>query len=90
MRSALARVCPALLVALAAVAMPVSVVNASVGAFRVLPYQMSPTTQGMTINWFTIDATPGTISISGPGLSQPLVVNSTPALTPVLGLPLRS
>ncbi|MFN9133367.1 MAG: hypothetical protein ACK5XO_11910 [Phycisphaerales bacterium] len=84
MRSALARVCPALLVALAAVAMPVSVVNASIGAFRVLPYQMSPTTQGMTINWFTIDATPGTISISGPGLSQPLVVNSTPALTPVL------
>ena len=57
---------------------------ASVGEFRVLPYQQNPTTEGMTFNWFTIDATPGTMTITGGGLSSPIVLNSSPAVVPVL------
>lgn len=58
--------------------------KAVVGDFRVLPYQQNPTTQGMTFIWFTTGAVPGTITISGGDLSSPLVIPSTPVLTPVL------
>ncbi len=58
--------------------------SASVGDFRVLPYQQNPTTQGMQLTWFTTSETPGTISITGPNLANPIVLSSTPTLTPVL------
>jgi hypothetical protein len=52
--------------------------------FRVLPYLMNPTAQGMTINWFTTQNTPGTLSVTGPGLASPLVLATTPELQDVL------
>lgn len=55
-----------------------------IGDFRVLPYQQDPRLDGMLFTWFTIEPTPGTISITGPGLSEPLVLGSTPELDPVL------
>lgn len=57
---------------------------ATVGDFRVLPYQQNPTLGGMTFNWFTSNDTPGTMTITGPTLAQPLVLTSTPILVPVL------
>ncbi|MDX2148997.1 MAG: metallophosphoesterase [Planctomycetota bacterium] len=75
------RIAPTVVIACGAVA---SSAMASVGEFRVLPYLQSPTTEGMTINWFTIANAPGTLSISGGDLSEPVVLTSTPSLTPVL------
>jgi 3',5'-cyclic AMP phosphodiesterase CpdA len=52
--------------------------------FRVLPYLMSPTTEGMTINWISFENVPGEITITGPGLTQPLVLGTTPVFQDVL------
>jgi len=57
---------------------------ASVGDFRVLPYQQNPTLDGILLTWFTIDPTPGVLTVTGPGLDAPLVLASTPELIPVL------
>lgn len=48
--------------------------------FRVNPYLQQPSSSGMLVNWFTTGATAGQISVTGPGLGGPIVVNSTPAL----------
>jgi hypothetical protein len=48
--------------------------------FRVRPYLMSPTTSGMTINWFTTANAAGTLTVTGPGLSEPVQFTSTPEL----------
>lgn len=52
--------------------------------FRVLPYQLNPTVDGIQLTWFTIDDVPGTLTVTGPGLANPLVLVSTPVLDPVL------
>jgi 3',5'-cyclic AMP phosphodiesterase CpdA len=52
--------------------------------FRVNPYLQNPTTNAVTINWFTTAAATGSISVEGPGLAAPLVVSSTPAIMPAL------
>jgi 3',5'-cyclic AMP phosphodiesterase CpdA len=57
---------------------------ASVGDFRVLPYQQSLTTQGLQFNWFTPVDAPGTLTITGGNLTSPLVLTSSPTLIPVL------
>ncbi len=58
--------------------------HASVGSFRVLPYQQSLTTQGLQLTWFTSVEVAGTLTITGPGIATPLVLSSTPVLVPVL------
>lgn len=55
-----------------------------VGNFRTLPYQTNPQLDGITLTWFTIDDTPGTIVVLGPGLSGPRVIATQPELLPVL------
>lgn len=46
--------------------------------FRVYPYLQSPSGTGMIVNWFTETGTPGTITVTGGDLANPLVINSTP------------
>lgn len=58
--------------------------RSEVGNFRVLPYQMAPTAGGITLAWFTADDTPGTLTVTGPGLDRPLVIESEPELVPLL------
>ena len=58
--------------------------HASVGDFRVLPYQLNPATDGIMLTWFTVANSPGTLTVSGPGLSSPLTFTSAPELDPVL------
>ena len=52
--------------------------------FRVLPYQLNPTLDGIQLTWFTITATPGSLTITGPGLKTPLQFSSSPVLDTVL------
>ena len=78
------RIAAALVVAIAGLAGSAATAHATVGDFRVLPYQQSPTNDGMTFNWFTIESAAGTMTVTGPGLVSPLVLNSTPVLVPVL------
>lgn len=78
------RIAAALVVAIAGLAGSAATAHATVGDFRVLPYQQSPTNDGMTFNWFTIENAAGTMTVTGPGLASPLVLNSTPVLVPVL------
>ncbi|MFM1823611.1 MAG: hypothetical protein RI967_1877 [Planctomycetota bacterium] len=56
----------------------------STADFRVLPYQMNPVLDGINLTWFTIGSTPGTLTVTGPGLKSPLVYTSAPVLDPVL------
>ena len=63
------------------VALPAS---AQVGEFRVLPYQLNPALDGIQLTWFTIAEVPGTLTIEGPGLKQPLVFTSAPVVVPDL------
>ena len=58
----------------------------STADFRVLPYQMNPALDGMQFTWFTINDTPGTITVTGPGLKAPVASTSSPVLVPVLFL----
>jgi hypothetical protein len=55
---------------------------ASANDFRVFPYLQSPTTQGMTLLWWSSAAVPGSITVSGPGLVAPVTLTSTPDLRP--------
>jgi hypothetical protein len=50
--------------------------------FRILPYLQQPSSQGMLLTWFTGRNQPGRLEITGPGLSAPLVLTSTPELRP--------
>ena len=68
---------------LASLAAPAAL-GQSIADFRVLPYQMNPALDGMQLTWFTISATPGTLSITGPGLKSPLEFTSAPVLEPIL------
>ena len=68
----------------ASICLSAALVPAQTSDFRVLPYQLNATTDGITLTWFTIDATPGTLTITGPGLAAPLVLSSAPVLEPVL------
>lgn len=53
-------------------------------AFRITPYLQQPSTDGMYFTWFTEQNTPGTLSITGSNLANPLVFSSTPTAEPVL------
>ncbi|HMN95854.1 MAG TPA: metallophosphoesterase [Phycisphaerales bacterium] len=57
---------------------------AQVGDFRVLPYQQHPSLDGALLTWFTIDDQPGTLTVTGPGLKDPLIFISAPVLEPIL------
>lgn len=72
---------PALIAVSAAIAAPAS---ATVGDFRVLPYQQNPSLDGILLTWFTISETPGELTVTGPGLDAPIVLASTPVLEPIL------
>jgi hypothetical protein len=72
---------PALIAVSATVAAPAF---ATVGEFRVLPYQQNPSLDGMLLTWFTISETPGELTVTGPGLDEPIVLASTPVLEPIL------
>lgn len=52
--------------------------------FRVLPYQMMPSTDGMRLIWMTDADVPGTLEISGGDLAQPLTFTSTPEYQEIL------
>jgi 3',5'-cyclic AMP phosphodiesterase CpdA len=53
--------------------------------FRVQPYQQSPTSEGITINWFTEQNIAGTLEVSGGDLTSSQVYTSTPmAMTELL------
>jgi len=41
---------------------------------RVNPYLQQPSSDGMVITWFTEEAAPAELSITGPGLDNPLTV----------------
>jgi hypothetical protein len=49
---------------------------------RILPYLQQPSSEGMLVTWFTGRNQPGRLEITGPGLSAPLVLSSTPELRP--------
>jgi hypothetical protein len=70
--------------AASAAAIPAPHALAQVGDFRVLPYQQQPALDGMLFTWFTTSDTPGSISITGPGLKSPRVIASEPVLVPTL------
>ena len=53
--------------------------------FRVLPYLQNPTSDAITINWFTPVATTGQLMVTGPGLALPITSVSAPLLMPELG-----
>ncbi len=63
---------------------PVSFALETGDDFRVFPYLQSPSESGMIVNWFTETNTPGTITITGGDLSNPLVINSAPEAIAVL------
>lgn len=72
------------IVAAAGLAIGAAATAQNTADFRVLPYLMSPTAAGVTVNWFSFVDAPGSISITGPGLASPLVLATAPALQPVL------
>ena len=73
---------------------PIAVLIASLGAslialpaaadFRINPYLQNPSSDGMYFTWFTASADAGSLSISGPGLASPIVLNSLPTLESTL------
>ena len=52
--------------------------------FRVNPYLMNPTTDAITINWFSPVAIAGELTVTGPGLASPVVLASAPQLQAAL------
>lgn len=81
MRSMTRLVSPLAIALMVGLAPPVA---AGTDGFRVLPYQLVPTTDGITLTWFTTDPAPGTLIVTGPGLAEPLEVATTPELIEVL------
>ena len=55
---------------------------ASGNDFRVFPYLQSPTTDSMTILWWSSQNVAGSIEVSGPGLMTPVTLTTTPDLRP--------
>jgi hypothetical protein len=55
-----------------------SSLSAPAMAFRITPYLQQPSTDGMYFTWFTEQNTPGTLTVTGDGLSNPLVFSSAP------------
>ena len=53
-------------------------------SFRVNPYLQQPSSDGMYFTWFTEENLPGSLTVTGPGLDEPLIFDSTPSLEPVL------
>lgn len=51
---------------------------------RITPYLQNPTADGMTFTWFTEQDQASTLSITGPGLSTPLILTSSPTAQPLL------
>jgi Ca2+-binding RTX toxin-like protein len=52
--------------------------------FRINPYLQNPSSQGIYITWFTQQDIPGRLTITGPGLNNPLDLVSTPVFQPLL------
>jgi hypothetical protein len=52
----------------------------AVAQFRVNPYLQNPSSNGMYFTWFESAGTPGSLQITGPGLSSPLTFGTTPDL----------
>ena len=72
------------LTAAAIAAAPAAAGETSTADFRVLPYQLAPATDGILLTWFTTSDAAGDVTITGPGLSEPLVLPSMSMLEPVL------
>ncbi|PNW65558.1 UNVERIFIED_CONTAM: metallophosphoesterase [Euhalothece sp. KZN 001] len=53
-------------------------------SFRVNPYLQQPSSEGMHFTWFTEEDTSGEITITGPGLDNPLSFNTDPTFESVL------
>lgn len=58
--------------------------SASHDAFRVLPYLQKPAHDEMTINWITETSEPGTLTVTGPGLTGKITLTSQPEYQPLL------
>jgi hypothetical protein len=52
--------------------------------FRVEPYLQNPSSDGMTITWFTATPEPAVLTIRGPGLRRPIVYTTSPTYEPAL------
>ncbi|EFA68637.1 metallophosphoesterase [Cylindrospermopsis raciborskii] len=52
--------------------------------FRVNPYLQNPSSNGVSVTWFTTEDVDGTLTVTGPGLTSPLVLTSNPTFEPVL------
>jgi Calcineurin-like phosphoesterase/Purple acid Phosphatase, N-terminal domain/RTX calcium-binding nonapeptide repeat (4 copies) len=52
--------------------------------FRVNPYLQNPSANGISVTWFTTKDVDATLTVTGPGLSKPLVLQSDATLAPVL------
>ena len=74
------------LVATPAPAAPTEVAagSGSVAGFRVQPYLQNPSSEGMTVTWFTETAEPSTLTVRGPGLKGPVVYTTSPSHEPAL------
>lgn len=51
---------------------------------RVNPYLQNPSSEGMYITWFTTEDVDATVTITGKGLTSPLVLESTVTFEPLL------
>ncbi|GGI03485.1 metallophosphoesterase family protein [Egicoccus halophilus] len=51
---------------------------------RVEPYLQNPSGDGMTVTWFSTSATPGELTVRGPGLGRGQVHRTTPQRQPAL------
>ncbi len=57
---------------------------AALAEFRVNPYLQNPSSDGITLTWFTPDARPGTLIVQGPMPERRRVLTSQPAVQPLL------
>lgn len=57
---------------------------AAIAQFRVNPYLQQPSDDGMYFTWFTETNTPGTLTVTGPGLRSPQIFTSNPTFEPAL------
>ncbi len=52
--------------------------------FRVNPYLQNPSSDGIYVTWFTTEDVDATLTVTGSGLDNPLVLNSTVTFQPLL------
>lgn len=52
--------------------------------FRVNPYLQNPSSEGIYLTWFTEQNVAGNVTVTGPGLSNPLTLVSSPTFQPLL------